>query len=131
MHNFSNNRLTNTAMKKLLLIFAITGMFTLASCSGGYDGRTASELCQKCKSDSYSESDANKLLKQYEACWKEIAKFKKKAADGTLSDEENSNMRECLYAMSQMESVLRGNVAREYPEIEDKVLEIAKKYNAE
>ena len=116
-------------MKKLLLIFAVAGMFTLASCSGGYDGKTAYELCQKCNSDSFSESDANKLLKQYEGCWKEIAKFEKKKAESELSEEERDNYNDCLYARHEMESVLRGSVAREYPEIEEKVFEIAKKYN--
>lgn len=118
-------------MKKLLLIFAVASMFTIASCSGGYDGQTAYELCQKCTSDSFSESDANKLLKQYEACWKEIAKFEKKKAEGELSEEEEGMYRECLYAMKEMEGVLRGRVASEYPEIEGKVFEIAKKYNTD
>lgn len=116
-------------MKKLLLIFAVAGMLTLASCSGGYDSKTAYELCQKCKSDSFSESDANKLLKQYEGCWKEIAKFKKEKAESELSEEEQDRFRECLYAMNEIEGVLRGRVAREYPEIEEKVFEITRKYN--
>ncbi len=116
-------------MKKLLLIFAVAGMLALTSCSGGYDGKTAYELCQKCRGNSFSESDANKLLKQYEGCWKEIAKFEKKKAESELSEEERDSYRECLYAMNEMEGVLRGRVAREYPEIEEKVFEITKKYN--
>ncbi|MDE5659089.1 MAG: YgdI/YgdR family lipoprotein [Muribaculaceae bacterium] len=118
-------------MKKALLVFAVMGAFALASCSSSYDGKTASELCMKCSNDSYSESDVNNLLKQYEACWKEINRFAKKKAEGSLSDEENSKMNEYCYALNEMEYVLAFKVAREYPDVENKVRDITRKYKVD
>lgn len=118
-------------MKKLLLILAVIGTFALTSCSGGYDGEKANELTEKIKSNSFSESDVNALLRQYEACWKEINQFAKKQAEGSLSDEENSKMKDYCYALNEMEYALAFKAAREYPDVENKVRDITRKYKVD
>lgn len=116
-------------MKKLLLIFAVAGMFTLASCSGGYDGKTAYELTEKINSNSFSESDVKALLGQWEACQKETSKLIEKKKKGTLTDEERDALTELLYASHKIEAALRDrDVEKMCPGTEEKVFEIYKKY---
>ncbi|MDE6346261.1 MAG: hypothetical protein K2L55_06290 [Muribaculaceae bacterium] len=117
-------------MKKLFLILAVSGMFAMTSCSGGYNGEKAHELTQKINSNSFSESDVKSLLGQYEACIKELKEIEEKKGNGTLTDEEHDAQIELLYAMNEIEGALRDrDVEKMCPGTENELFEIYKKYS--
>lgn len=116
-------------MKKLLLILAVIGAFTLSSCSGGFNPEKATELVQKIKSNSFSESDVIALLGQYEASTKEFYTLKKKKDKGEISEEEYERLHNLSYATHIIETTLRDHdVEKMCPGTEKKVFEIYDKY---
>lgn len=117
-------------MKKLLLSCAVMALFTLTSCSGGYNSEKALQLCEKVAEDTFTESDVEALLEQYKACLIEIKPYIEKKKEDGLSDEEQAILSKLLEDYHQIEWRLSNrDVERSCPGTETKFRKIFREYS--